>query len=304
MKSSTLIVASSLALATCVHGPDIPATPARAWVTPAVEAPHLHYRTFHSRAVGTAVSYHIYLPDAYAEHPQQRFPVSYWLHGSGGGLRGLPTLVEHFDHAIRTGKMPPMLVVFPDGNRTMWCNDKDGRVPMETVFIEDLIPDVDASFRTRANRRGRLIEGFSMGGYGAARMGFKYPELFAAVSMLAPGPMQPDFLAVGPRSNLQVRQRILDKVYGGDPDYFKAQSPWMLAEQHAETLRNIRMPMRLLIGELDETVDISRAFVSHLESLGLSLTFKVFSAIGHDPRALLAAFGRDEWQFYVDTMKK
>jgi len=41
----------------------------------------------------------------------------------------------------------------------------------QTVVIRELIPPIDATFRTIASRDARLIEGFSAGGYGAARLG-------------------------------------------------------------------------------------------------------------------------------------
>ena len=58
------------------------AAPASAqWTTAPVTAPGVQYRTFSSAAAGTTVSFHIYLPPAYANEPNRRFPVLYWLHG-------------------------------------------------------------------------------------------------------------------------------------------------------------------------------------------------------------------------------
>src|SRR5439155_2864928 len=138
-----------------------------------------------SSAAGANVSYFIYTPEAYDTAKEQRFPVLYWLHGSGGGLAGVPRLVSHFDGAIRAGKIPPMLVVLPNGlASSMWCDSKDGKVPMETIVLKELLPVIDATYRTIATREGRILEGFSMGGYGAAHLGFKHPELFATISIL------------------------------------------------------------------------------------------------------------------------
>ena len=65
--------------------------------------------------------------------------------------------------------------------RSLWADSKDGAAPVETVFIKEVITDVDRAFRTVASREGRILEGFSMGGYGAARLGFKYPQIFAGI---------------------------------------------------------------------------------------------------------------------------
>jgi putative tributyrin esterase len=44
--------------------------------------------------------------------------------------------------------------------------------------VQELIPEIDAKFRTLANRENRVIAGLSMGGYGALKFGLKYPEKF------------------------------------------------------------------------------------------------------------------------------
>ena len=51
--------------------------------------------------------------------------------------------------------------------------------------MKDLIPHIDATYRTIADRGSRWVEGFSMGGFGAAHLGFKYPEIFGAVSIMS-----------------------------------------------------------------------------------------------------------------------
>ncbi|MCI0540314.1 MAG: hypothetical protein L0Z50_34355 [Verrucomicrobiales bacterium] len=172
MKTVTSLI--WIALATAAFGQASITLP---WVTPAVRAPRVEFRTFESAAAKTKVSYHLYTPAIYDTKQEQRFPVLYWLHGTGGGAAGVRPLASHFDSAIGAGKIPPMIVVFANGlASSMWCDSKDGNVPMETVVVQELVPHMDATFRTIARREGRLIEGFSMGGYGAARLGFKYPE--------------------------------------------------------------------------------------------------------------------------------
>jgi len=44
-----------------------------------------------------------------------------------------------------------------------------------------LIPQIDKDFRTIADRKGRIIAGLSMGGFGAVKFGLKYPEMFSLV---------------------------------------------------------------------------------------------------------------------------
>ncbi len=268
------------------------------WITPVVRAPRLQHRAFKSAAAKSKVSYFVYIPELYEQEKERRFPVLYWLHGTGGGLQGVPYLVTYFDTAMRLGNTPPMLVVFPNGLRSsMWCNSKDGSVPMETVVVKELVPLIDSTFRTIASREGRVIEGFSMGGYGAGRLGFKSHDIFGAVSILAGGPLDLEFK--GPRATAkpEEREQVLQTVYGGDLEYYRAQSPWVLAEQNAAALRSGTL-VRLVIGDRDDTFALSRAFSEHLTRLEIPHAYIVLPGVGHNPKAVLDALGEGNWEFY------
>jgi S-formylglutathione hydrolase FrmB len=281
------------------NAPASAAPPPPAWTTAAVTAPGVSYRTFDSAAAGTRVSFHIYLPPAYYAEPARRFPVLYWLHGSGGGLAGISPMARRFDAAIAAGRVPPFLVVFPNGmEHSMWVDSRDGRIPMETVVVKDLIAHVDATFRTQADRNGRAIEGFSMGGYGAARFAFKFTALFASVSMLGAGPMQSEFTAdVGPPALAQTRIRVLNTAYGGDQEYFKANSPWLLAEVNAQALRAGSL-IRQAIGTFDRTLPANREFHERLMDLAVPHTYLEVPGVSHDPPALIDAMGETYWGFH------
>lgn len=268
------------------------------WVTPEVDAPQVVRRTFHSAAAGQDVSYHLYVPEAYGRDPDRRWPVLYWLHGTGGGTSGIAALSADFDRAIRTGLAPPMLIVFPNGLATsMWCDSKDGIVPMETIVVRELLADVDANYRTRADRGGRMIEGFSMGGYGAARLGLGHPDLFGAASVLAGGPL--DLAFGGPRASArpEERERILREVYGGDIAYFRTQSPIEIASRNADVLRG-KVRIRIAVGERDSTAPLNRAFSDHLRELGIEHAFVAVPGVGHRTLPLLEAMGDGRWDFY------
>ncbi|MBI5774426.1 MAG: beta-galactosidase, partial [Verrucomicrobia bacterium] len=154
------------------------------WLMPPVEGANLHYKTFDSKTVGEKVSYLLYLPPGYEEAKERRYPVVYWLHGIGGSQQGVPGITARVTSAIEAGKTPPFIMVFVNGMiRSSYVDSADGKIPVETVTIKELIPHVDATYRTIATRAGRMIEGFSMGGGGAAKWGFKHPDLFGSSSI-------------------------------------------------------------------------------------------------------------------------
>ncbi|MFQ5983213.1 MAG: alpha/beta hydrolase [Woeseiaceae bacterium] len=169
-----------------------------------------HIGKFESAAVGSDVSFYIYLPPSY-ESGTKRYPVLYWLHGSYGRPYNATPVVKRLDAAIRAGTATEMIVVScldPSG-LSMWTNSKDGRLPMETVIIEELIPHVDSVYRTIEDRKGRAIEGYSMGGYGAAYLGVKYNQLFSSISILAGALHTPETFR-------ERRRAIFDNVFSGD----------------------------------------------------------------------------------------
>lgn len=148
-------------------------------------------REFDSNSLARKWAYTVYLPDGY-EASTLRYPVFYLLHGNGQTKddwivsgRIQPTV----DELIASGRIPPTIIVMPDAGTTWYVDRKE---KMETAFIDDLMPDVEANFRTVAARNGRVIGGLSMGGYGSLRFALKYPEKFAAAALLSPAIYDPE----------------------------------------------------------------------------------------------------------------
>jgi endo-1,4-beta-xylanase len=209
------------------------------WVDPdRAEPAGTKYHTFPSRTTGGDVSYLIYLPPDYDRNTETRYPVLYELHASGGiPQREARSITPEFDRAIRAGKIPPMIIVYPNGLRgaTMYSDTKNGKYPVESVIVKDLIPHIDATYRTIATRVGRALDGFSMGGFGAAHLGFKYPEVFGVISIQAPPLLGPDLTQQLPR---RAWSKLFATAMGGDLAYFRENDPFALAAKNADQLRD------------------------------------------------------------------
>jgi enterochelin esterase-like enzyme len=199
-----------------------------------------------------------------------------------------------FARAMRTGQMPPAFVVLPNGlGSSLWCNSRNGSKPVETVLMREIIPLVDGRFRTVNDRSYRVIEGFSMGGFGAGRLGFRYPETFAAVSMLGAGPLQAEFtLDSVARSNRRLQPQILADVFGSDQAYFRSESPRGIARLNADRLRQ-GLRIRIAIGEDDFTLPANREFSEFLSTLGIPHGFTVVPGVDHNAPRLFGALGFD-----------
>jgi enterochelin esterase-like enzyme len=148
-------------------------------------------REFDSKALSRKWAYTVYLPDGYATSGL-RYPVFYLLHGNGHTMNDWPVsgrIQTTTDTLIANGRIPPTIIVMPDAGTTWYIDRKEN---METAFINDLMPDVAANFRTIEDRKGRVIGGLSMGGYGSLRFALKFPEKFAAAALLSPAIYDPE----------------------------------------------------------------------------------------------------------------
>ena len=276
------------------------------WTTPQVTAPGLQYRTFFSPTANATVSFHIYLPPEYTANPTARFPVLYWLHGSGSPTAGISAVRNWFSSAMTQGKIPPMLLVFPNGmGASMWCDSKDGTVPMESVVTDDLIPHVDATFRTIDARRGRIVEGFSMGGPGSARLGLRRTDLFGGISMLGAGPMQLDFMEAPLGTDVSPENRALlyDRVWSSDPDYYLSEHPWTIVAEQPEAHGRLGTVLRIGCGEIDAMLPGNADFHQHLITLGVPHSYTTVPNVDHDAlQTLQGLAAQTGWGFYAAAL--
>jgi endo-1,4-beta-xylanase len=265
--------------------------PSRSWVDATKSAPPpLQYRRYRASSIGGAeTDYLLYLPPGYDEaaNARRRYPVVYWLHGYDSEPQdGLP-FVDGIDAAIRRGDVPAMIVVLPNGLKDGWWVDSaDGSQPVESVVIKDLIPHVDATYRTVADRRGRAVEGFSMGAWGALHLAFKYPELFGAVTALsAPFHRHDWFWQLG-------------RIFGGDAAAYYAEDPVTRARRDPTALGGMRI--RLVCGEKDQLGHLvyARAFDRQLTEWGVAHETVIVSGVDHNAGGLYQGMGAQAFSFY------
>jgi len=298
--ASALLVASLLAQ-DATKSTQTPAQPKAAkakvyreptWLMPPVEGPNLHYKAFDSKTAGEKVSYLIYLPPDYETAKDKRYPVVYWLHGIGGSQEGVPAMAARLTNAIAENKAPPMLVVYVNGMiRSGYVDSADGKIPVETVSIKELIPHIDATYRTIAKREGRMVEGFSMGGGGAAKWGLKHPEVFGSISIIDGAMFAPDATGKGNEKVKPVDEA--DRVRLAKSD------PWKLAENNAAKLKD-RTKVRIVTG----TAGLSggnKRFHEHLEQFGIANELTMLPDVPHSPNPFYDALAEQNWRFYREA---
>jgi hypothetical protein len=134
----------------------------------------------------------IYLPPGYYSS-SRRFPVIYFLpnpfednyhfdfdHRDAQGL---------FDRAVVEGVIKKFILVAVDMNTPLgssWYVNSSATGNWEDFMIQELVPYIDANFKTLPNRDSRGIAGIFIGGYGAIRFGMRHPEVFGSVYAMHP----------------------------------------------------------------------------------------------------------------------
>jgi enterochelin esterase-like enzyme len=149
------------------------------------DVPHgeVRVRPFFSKTTGQWRRAYVYTPPDYDRNPAARYPVLYLQHGAGESERGWTAQGRAnfiLDNLIAAKGAQPMIVVMENGMVAAQPG-ATGNQAFGEVVINDLIPMVDATYRTRTNREYRAIAGLSMGGGQALQIGLTHLDLFAYI---------------------------------------------------------------------------------------------------------------------------
>lgn len=242
----------------------------------------LDQKVFKSAPHGVSIPYAIMLPTSYSVSPQSRFPVILWLHGAAGGQRSIAPLMSRFRRAMDLGVMKESIVVFPESRPlSMWVNSKDNTYMIEDIIIKELLPYVAKSYNAMSGENSSAVAGFSMGGYGAARMGLKYPRIFNNVIMIGAGTLD-ESLDNTPRADSAIRDNVLSRVFGNSRSYFYQQSPRYIAKKNLGFIRQMSLRFTVIVGSDDEVLDQNRRFYEYLDSLGINARLVVLPGVRHN----------------------
>lgn len=134
----------------------------------------------------------VYLPPGYDDAPRARYPVIYQLQGFTGQVDMWAnrsafrrSFLELLDELFASGGAPPCIVAFPDcwtslGGSQFLDSPATGRY--HSYLTDEVVPFVDARFRSLAAREHRAVAGKSSGGYGAMVTAMLRPELFGGLA--------------------------------------------------------------------------------------------------------------------------
>ncbi|HUR38478.1 MAG TPA: alpha/beta hydrolase-fold protein [Planctomycetota bacterium] len=254
------------------------------------------HKTFMSASMKVEVGYSIYLPAEYKDRPDKRYPVLYYLHGRGGTESSNLGAITLLDAAIKDGKVPPMIYVHAMGGRNSgYVDAPDGSVMGETAIIRELIPHIDATYRTIAKKEGRAVEGFSKGGQGALLFAFKFPEMFCSVIGSGAG------LASGAELQKEL-PAVFKQMHGDDVAQFDSTSAWHFVRANADKLRK-DMGISLGLGDKDQHLDRNRRMHKLLDELTIPHSYKELPGVGHDTGKVYKEIGVEGFEFHAKHFK-
>ena len=204
-----------------------------------------------------------------------------------------------FDGAIRAGHVRPAIMVIPNsGKRTEYRDWQPQNVLPETFLIRELLPHIDATYRTVKDRRGRWIEGMSMGGNGCLKMALRYTDLFGSVVAYAGSYRPPPKDGVlYPGITLESRAWIaqLAEWYSADHD------PFELSKEVRYRLEGMRI--RLVAGTRDVAYPDSEALHAHFLSIGVVHEYEALLGVAHNMTAYYDRVGVEGFRFHAPALE-
>jgi enterochelin esterase-like enzyme len=230
---------------------------------PALPA-YVQKRTFFSPTLNRVMPYYIYIPPGYDLSPGVRYPVLYMLHGISGtngewigyGLTG-----RAYD-MMKAGQISQSLIVLPEGAQGYWVDHVNGPA-WGTYVAKDVVNEIDAHFRTLADRQYRAIGGLSMGGYGALELAITYPNVFGVAGAHSPS----------------LHTFTTSPPFYGSQAYFDAHDPVYLYKAHPDIARTLKIWID--DGQDDDWMPVVSSFQQMLQAQGISDEWHVYSG-GHE----------------------
>lgn len=168
----------------------------------------------------------IYTPPGYDKDTQKRYPVLYLQHGggeneTGWSNQGHANLI--LDNLITEGKAKPFIIVMDNGSWKM-PRPPAGERPagpwppkgwadgFTKTLLEDIIPMIDANYRTLADQQHRAMAGLSMGGMQTRVITLAHPEVFSHVGIFSGGSISTEDLAAAP--GFKEKNKLVFVSYG------------------------------------------------------------------------------------------
>ncbi len=228
----------------------------------------LEDESIQSQIFNRSVSYAVLLPENYNASTDS-YPVVYLLHGYGDEYTAWykSGLIQYYSdlYAAETGSM---IFVMPQGFNSYYVNRYSGTLPYMDFFVTELVPEIDAHYRTKKEKTQRAVMGYSMGGYGALILPVKNPEVFGISIPLSMSFRTDEQYMVEPQ---EVFNNQWGVIFGGSgtsgesrlTEYFKDYSPFHFFQQN-DLSQYEGLKILLDCGDDEETLSVTSGALHNL----------------------------------------
>lgn len=194
----------------------------------------------------------VYTPPGYEQSTEKRYPVLYLQHGggedeTGWSNQGHANLI--MDNLIAEGKAVPFIIVMDNGTWSMQGppRNRQGERPagpwppegwadgFKNTLLKDIIPMIDANFRTLADPQHRAMAGLSMGGMQTRAITLANPDVFSYVGMFSGGSISMEDLEKNPGFKENIKLVFIS--YGSRELDNPRRGPWGDPKENTEKLK-------------------------------------------------------------------
>jgi len=129
----------------------------------------------------------VVLPASYAKNKKASYPVLYLLHGAYGHFADWLKNTPDKQLVHQLADQYNLIIVLPEGETFSFYLDSpvSPDSQFETYLTKEVLQKIDQTYRTVADRRGRVISGLSMGGHGAIYLAARHPDLYCAAGSMS-----------------------------------------------------------------------------------------------------------------------
>ncbi|MFK8114555.1 MAG: alpha/beta hydrolase [Rubripirellula sp.] len=244
----------------------------------------LVHETMESDSMGTTVGYSVVLPPSYGSG-DRRYPVVYWLHGGGGNECSSLYTAKYWDELYTTDSIQEIILVYPNGFRSGYMDHHNGKIMIESMIIQELIPRIDQQYRTIASRSCRAAHGFSMGASGSLKFAIKYPNLFCSAVAYGGGAIDIE------NTKMPFLLKILENNLASDPTLIRQNNTYHFLDQNLDTVRGNKIEILMVCGSDDSWKESAVAFQTALQMRNVPSQLRMVAGVGHDLKRLASAEG-------------
>ena len=247
------------------------------WNTPSVDLPYLRRVDLDSLSLRCKTAYYL-MTSVGKPHK-----VIVWLHGGGGNYREMLRLVSrvYMKEMIRVKKRgESVMVIFPYCiPDLLWMNTRQPEWRVEDYVAIEVIKNVREQFKIESNTSWE-IHGYSMGGYGALRIGMKMSHIFSRVLTMGAGPLGESFNEHS-KGDIGIRKEIYRKVFGSNEHIMKRASPLSICKEMHESMCANQQSYRIVVGSEDGALSHSEHLTKRMSQLGVNTRLEVVPGLEH-----------------------